>query len=47
MIENIDVTGRLRFEDFDIQTVLEKGEKLLGSAGDEYDMEEDPVLKGK
>lgn len=46
VLGNVDLDGRLRFEDFDILTVLEKGEKLLGSAGDEYDMEEDPVFKG-
>lgn len=46
VIGNVDLNGRLRFEEFDITTVLEKGEKLLGSAGDEYDFEEDPALAG-
>ena len=34
-----------KFEQFDILTVLEKGEKLLGSAGDEF--EDDQTLSGK
>lgn len=38
--------GKLKFEQFDILTVLEQGEKLLGSAGDEFDMEEDSALEG-
>lgn len=38
--------GKLKFEQFDILTVLERGEKLLGSAGDEFDMEEDSALEG-
>ena len=47
VIGNVNLNGRLRFEEFDISTVLEKGDKLLGSTGDEYDFEEDPVLAGK
>ena len=38
--------GRLQFSQFDIVKVLEHGEPLLGSAGDEF-TEEDPALEGK
>uniref|UniRef100_A0A7M5XDP0 Mot1 central domain-containing protein n=1 Tax=Clytia hemisphaerica TaxID=252671 RepID=A0A7M5XDP0_9CNID len=44
-LENVNLDGKLRFEDFDINTVLERGEKLLGSAGEEYDFE-DTILSG-
>ena len=33
--------GRLTFEQFDICQVLERGGKLLGSAGEEFDHEQD------
>jgi len=45
VLGNVDLDGKLRFEDFDIDTVLEKGEKLLGSAGEEYDFE-DAIVAG-
>ena len=34
--------GRFKFDSFDILAVVRHGEPLLGSAGDEFDMEEDP-----
>ena len=43
ILGNVDLDGKLRFEAFDINTVLEKGEKLLGSAGEEYDFEDSTV----
>ena len=33
--------GRFKFESFDILTVIQHGEALLGSAGDEFDVDED------
>lgn len=38
--------GKLNFNEFDISVVLEKGEKLLGSAGDEFDVEDDANIAG-
>ena len=35
------VNGRFKFESFDILTVVKHGEPLLGSAGDEFDMDDD------
>ena len=34
------------FEQFDISVVLEKGEKLLGSSGNEFDVEEEALTSG-
>ena len=36
--------GKFKFEAFDILTVIKHGEPLLGSAGDEFDIEEDSSL---
>lgn len=33
--------GRFKFDSFDILTVVKHGEPLLGSAGDEFDMDDD------
>ena len=38
--------GKLNFNEFDISVVLEKREKLLGSAGDEFDVEDDASIAG-
>lgn len=39
--------GQFRFSCFDIVTILKNGQPLLGSAGDEFDVEDDPALQGK
>ena len=39
--EESPINDKLKFDQFDICKVLEKGEKLLGSAGDEFDFDED------
>ncbi len=38
--------GKFLFSSFDILTVLKNGETLLGSAGDEFDIDEDLAAQG-
>lgn len=37
----LSCVGRLRFENFDVETVLSKSTHLMASEGKEYDIEED------
>ena len=39
--DNFKDDGSFRFDSFDILTVIKYGEPLLGSAGDEFDIDED------
>ncbi|KAI8436268.1 hypothetical protein MSG28_004315 [Choristoneura fumiferana] len=41
--EKLDCDGRLRCETFDIEKVLRHGAHLMGSEGNEYDLDEDAL----